>query len=72
MNGNLQAWLGAQIGELKDAHLHKVPRILQTPAGGRVTMDGKEVYDIDIPNLIDSWGGVDKAATMRAAIGFAS
>ena len=37
-----------------------------------LTMDGKEVYTIDIPNMIDSWGGTDNAAAMRTAIGFTS
>ena len=52
MNGNLQSWLGAQIGDLKGAHLHKVPRILETPAGGRVTMDGKEVVNLASNNYL--------------------
>lgn len=52
MNGNLQSWLGAQIGELKEAHLHKVPRILETPAGGRVVMDGKEVVNLSSNNYL--------------------
>lgn len=52
MNGNLQSWLGVQIDELKDAHLHKVPRILETPAGGRVRMDGKEVVNLSSNNYL--------------------
>ena len=35
-----------------------------------LSMDGKEVYNIDIPNMIDSWGGTDQAAAARTAIGF--
>ena len=52
MNGNLQAWLGGQIDGLKEAHLHKVPRILDTPAGGRVTMDGKSVVNLASNNYL--------------------
>lgn len=52
MNGNLQSWLGTQIGDLKEAHLHKVPKILETPAGGRVTMNGKEVVNLSSNNYL--------------------
>ena len=38
MNEALQGWLGEQIHNLKDQHLYKVPKILETPAGGRVTV----------------------------------
>ena len=52
MNSNLQAWLGGEIDGLKEAHLHKVPRILDTPAGGRVTMDGKSVVNLASNNYL--------------------
>lgn len=35
------------------------------------TVDGKPVFDIDIPNAINAWGGTDLASYMRSAIGLA-
>ncbi len=52
MNSNLQSWLTGQIENLKDQHLHKVPRILESPAGGRVRMDGKEVVNLASNNYL--------------------
>lgn len=52
MNDTLQTWLGDQIQELKDAHLYKKPRILDSPAGGRVVMDGKEVINLSSNNYL--------------------
>jgi len=37
----------------------------------KLTIDNSEIFDIDIPNGIDSWGGVDNGASMRAALGLA-
>ncbi|RMG24435.1 MAG: glycine C-acetyltransferase [Armatimonadetes bacterium] len=52
MNQTLQNWLAEQIQSLKDQHLYKVPRILQTPAGGRVRMDGREVVNLSSNNYL--------------------
>ncbi|MEX2243342.1 MAG: glycine C-acetyltransferase [Fimbriimonadaceae bacterium] len=52
MNPTLQNWLGRNIQDLKDKHLHKVPRILETPAGGRVRMDGKDVVNLASNNYL--------------------
>ena len=52
MNQGLQSWLGDSLQELKDQHLYKTPRILQSPAGGRVTMDGKEVVNLSSNNYL--------------------
>lgn len=52
MNTTLQNWLAEQIESLKSQHLYKVPRILQTPAGGRVRMDGKEVINLSSNNYL--------------------
>ena len=46
MNPILQNWLGEQIQTLKDQHLYKVPKILESPAAGRVKMNGKEVVNL--------------------------
>lgn len=52
MNDRLQSWLGDQLQTLKDQNLYKVPRILQSPAGGRVRMDGKEVVNLASNNYL--------------------
>lgn len=52
MNSTLQTWLNAEIQTLKDQHLYKVPRILETPAGGRVRMNGKEVINLSSNNYL--------------------
>ncbi len=52
MNQGLQSWLGSSLQELRDQHLYKTPRILQSPAGGRVMMDGKEVVNLSSNNYL--------------------
>ena len=52
MNDRLQSWLGDQIQTLKDQHLYKVPKILESPAGGRVRMNGKEVVNLASNNYL--------------------
>lgn len=52
MNKTLQDWLSQEIQGLKDAHLYKKPRILDSAAGGRVTMDGKDVINLSSNNYL--------------------
>lgn len=52
MNGPLQQWLGEQLQILRDQNLYKTPRILESPAGGRVRMDGKEVVNLSSNNYL--------------------
>lgn len=52
MNARFQSWLGDQIQTLKDQNLYKVPKILETPAGGRVRMNGKEVVNLASNNYL--------------------
>ncbi len=52
MNPNLQNWLGAEIQKLKDQNLYKLPRVLESPAGGRVQMDGKSVVNLSSNNYL--------------------
>src|SRR4051812_41594311 len=52
MNPTLQNWLGDNIQTLKDQHLYKVPKILESPAGGRVRMNGKEVVNLSSNNYL--------------------
>jgi glycine C-acetyltransferase len=52
MNTRLQSWLGEQIQELKDKNLYKVPKILESPAAGRVQMNGKVVINLSSNNYL--------------------
>jgi glycine C-acetyltransferase len=52
MNATLQDWLAGQIEELKAQHLYKTPRLLESPAGGRVRMDGREVVNLSSNNYL--------------------
>lgn len=52
MNAPFQTWLTGQIDTLKEQNLYKVPRILETPAGGRVVMNGKEVVNLSSNNYL--------------------
>jgi len=52
MNAEFQSWLGGQIQNLKDQNLYKVPKILESPAGGRVRMNGKEVINLSSNNYL--------------------
>ncbi len=63
MNANLQSWLGSQIQTLKDQNLYKVPKILESPAGGRVLMNGKEVVNLASNNYL----GLANHPKVRAA-----
>ncbi|MFY9234783.1 MAG: glycine C-acetyltransferase [Fimbriimonadaceae bacterium] len=65
MNANLQSWLGDNLQQLKDQHLYKVPKILESPAGGRVTMNGKEVVNLSSNNYL---GLADHPKVKQAAI----
>jgi len=63
MNAELQSWLGGQIQTLKDQNLYKVPKILESPAGGRVRMNGKEVVNLASNNYL----GLANHPKVRAA-----
>jgi glycine C-acetyltransferase len=52
MNGTLESFLQTQIQSLKDQHLYKVPKILESAASGRVTMNGKEVVNLASNNYL--------------------
>lgn len=52
MNAELQSWLGSQIQTLKDQNLYKIPKILESPAGGRVRMNGREVVNLSSNNYL--------------------
>ena len=52
MNAEFQSWLGGQIQTLKDQNLYKIPKILESPAGGRVRMNGKEVINLSSNNYL--------------------
>lgn len=52
MNASLESFLSLQIEELKRQNLYKLPKILETPAGGRVRMNGKEVVNLSSNNYL--------------------
>ncbi len=52
MDPAFQTWLAANIQSLKDQHLHTVPKVLQSPAGGRVRMNGKDVVNLSSNNYL--------------------
>lgn len=52
MNAPFEAWLNDQLQVLRDQHLFKTPRILESPAGGRVRMDGKDVINLSSNNYL--------------------
>lgn len=52
MNSGFEGWLSDQLQLLRDQHLYKTPKILETPAGGRVTMNGKKVVNLSSNNYL--------------------
>lgn len=52
MNQPFQTWLADNLQTLKDQNLYKVPKILETPAGGRVRMNGREVINLSSNNYL--------------------
>ncbi len=52
MNADFQSWLASNLQTLKDQKLYKIPKILETPAGGRVRMNGKEVVNLSSNNYL--------------------
>ena len=52
MNAEFQSWLDSQIQTLKEQNLYKIPKILESPAGGRVRMNGKEVVNLSSNNYL--------------------
>ena len=52
MNSGFETWLSDQLQVLRDQHLYKIPKIWETPAGGRVVMNGKEVVNLSSNNYL--------------------
>jgi glycine C-acetyltransferase len=52
MNPAFQSWLAENLQQLKDQHLYKSPKILETAAGGRVRMNGREVVNLSSNNYL--------------------
>ncbi len=52
MNSGLQSWLSGQLDTLREQKLYKVPKILETPAGGRVRMNGRDVVNLSSNNYL--------------------
>lgn len=68
MNSSFESWLGDQLGALKADNLYKTPRILSSPAGGRVVMDGKEVINLSSNNYLGLANNPKVKAAALAAI----
>jgi glycine C-acetyltransferase len=68
MNANFQSWLGGQIQTLQDQHLYKIPKILESPAGGRVRMNGKEVVNLSSNNYLGLANHPKVVAAAHAAL----
>lgn len=83
MNPTLQNWLGEQLDQLKTQNLYKPIVELQSPQGGRITVNGRRVVNLssnnylglaDHPKLkeaaikaVEQWGA--GAGAVRAIIG---
>jgi glycine C-acetyltransferase len=52
MNSGFETFLTDQLQILRDQHLYKTPKILESPAGGRVRMNGKEVVNLSSNNYL--------------------
>ncbi len=63
MNSALEGFLSAQLKTLKEQHLYKVPKILESPAGGLVHMNGRRVVNLASNNYL----GLANDPRVRAA-----
>jgi glycine C-acetyltransferase len=52
MNATLQNWLGEQLGGLKEQNLYRPLVDLQSPQGGRITVNGKRVINLSSNNYL--------------------
>ncbi|MGH9749624.1 MAG: glycine C-acetyltransferase [Candidatus Polarisedimenticolia bacterium] len=52
MNGRLEAFLNAEIEGLRSKGLFRMPRVLETAAGPRVRMDGRDIIQLSSNNYL--------------------
>src|SRR5215831_3580614 len=52
MNTTLQNWLGEQIDALKEQNLYRPLVELESPQGGRITVNGKRVVNLSSNNYL--------------------
>ncbi|MBI1756402.1 MAG: glycine C-acetyltransferase [Fimbriimonas ginsengisoli] len=52
MNASLESWLREQLETLKRQNLYKVPKILDSAAGGRVLIGGRDVVNLSSNNYL--------------------
>ena len=52
MNARLKAYLESEIGTLKAKGIFRLPRVLQTAAGPRVRMDGRDIIQLSSNNYL--------------------
>jgi glycine C-acetyltransferase len=52
MNNTLQNWLGEQLDALKEQNLYRPLVELQSPQGGRITVNGKRIVNLSSNNYL--------------------
>jgi glycine C-acetyltransferase len=52
MNRRLDGYLAAEIGALREKGIFRLPRVLETAAGPRVRMDGREIIQLSSNNYL--------------------
>ncbi len=52
MNATMKSYLESEIGTLKARGVYRLPRVLQTAAGPRVRMDGRDIIQLSSNNYL--------------------
>jgi glycine C-acetyltransferase len=68
MNRRLADYLGAEIGALKSKGIFRMPRVLETAAGPRVRMDGRDVIQLSSNNYLGLTTHPKVVAAARRAV----
>jgi glycine C-acetyltransferase len=68
MNRRLEEYLAAEIAGLKDKGIFRMPRVLETAAGPRVRMDGREIIQLSSNNYLGLTTHPKVVAAARRAV----
>src|SRR2546425_12603818 len=68
MNTRLKAYLESEIGALKSKGIFRMPRVLQSAAGARVRMDGRDIIQLSSNNYLGLTTHPKVVAAARRAI----
>ena len=68
MNPRLKTYLDAEIGSLKSKGIYRLPRVLESPAGPRVRMDGRDIIQLSSNNYLGLTTHPRVVAAARRAI----